>query len=100
LEIVHNDGVHLRKETLVLPVIKDTCLGYTVFRGSAPASQLLKASWIDFHDPDSNQHGYQRPFDKKRSKKAADYAAGAEKPFWPESILAIRVNDEVDDDAE
>ena len=85
----------MSRETLKLHVIKDTCLGYIVFRGSALASQLLKASWIDFHDPDLNEFGYQRPFDEKRSQKAAGYASQVDRAFWPESIFAIRTNDEV-----
>lgn len=83
-----------------LKVVKDTCLGHEVFRGSAPASEILRASWIDFHDPDSNPQGYQRPFSKERSVRAAGYAEAVADAFWPESILAIRSNEEVDDDDE
>ena len=83
--------------TLGLTVIKDKCLGYEVFRGSAPAGQLARASWIDFHDPDSNRFGYQRDFDSARSQKAVVYARDHEKAFWPECILAIRDNDEVEE---
>jgi len=45
---------------------------------------------------EKNPLGYQRPFNEKRSQDAANYA---EKPesFWPESILAIRDNTEVED---
>ena len=64
-----------------------------MFRGSAPAKDLVEASWIDFHDPHQNPYGYQRDFDEKRSEKARQYAEGTKNPFWPESILAVR-NDE------
>ena len=87
------------KKTIQLKVIKDVCLGYTVYRGSAPAKELVDASWIDFHDPVQNSFGYQRDFDEKRSEKARKYAEETEKPFWPESILAIR-RDEVTSDEE
>ena len=82
--------------TLTLDVIKDQCLGREVYRGSAPADQLVKASWIDFHDLDRNPYGYQRPFDQSRSQLAADYANGTSDAFWPECILAIRTNSEVE----
>ena len=83
----------MARTSLTLTVIKDTCLGHEVFRGSVDADSLLKASWIDFHDPDSNPHGYQRPFDINRSRQAANYANTVENAFWPECILAMR-NDE------
>ncbi len=78
-------------------VVNDVCLGYTVYRGSAKACDLEPATWIDFYDEEVNPHGYQRPFNEERSQDAANYA---EKPkaFWPESILAIRDNTEVDDE--
>jgi len=76
--------------TLNLQVIKDQCLGHQVFRGSAPAGELVRASWIDFHDPDSNVVGYQRPFNERRSRKASEYAESEPQAFWPECILSIR----------
>ncbi len=78
-------------------VVKDVCLGYTVYRGSVKACDLEPATWIDFYDEEVNPLGYQRPFNEVRSRNAANYA---EKPkaFWPESILAIRDNAEVDDE--
>jgi hypothetical protein len=78
-------------------VVEDTCLGYQVYRGSVSAHDLDSATWIDFYDEEENPLGYQRPFNVVRSQDAANYA---EKPkaFWPESILAIRDNTEVDDD--
>lgn len=76
--------------TIKLEVIRDTCLGYDVYRGSAPAKDIVEASWIDFHDPDQNPHGYQRAFDQKRSDKAHTYAEDGHEPFWPEAILAVR----------
>lgn len=79
-------------------VKKDTCLGYEVFRGSIKAGELAPAMWIDFHDEELNPYGYQRPFNVKRSLEAAQYATNEEKAFWPESILAIRDNSEVDED--
>lgn len=81
--------------TLELEVIRDQCLAKEVFRGSALASDLHRASWIDFHDLDRNPYGYQRPFDQARSQLAADYAEGTPNAFWPECILAIRDNCEV-----
>ena len=80
----------MARSTLRLQAIQDLCLGHEVFRGSAPAGQLLEASWIDFHDPDSNEYGYQRPFNEVRSQKASDYAETVVDAFWPECILAIR----------
>lgn len=80
----------MARTTLTLTVIKDTCLGHEIFRGSVEADTLLKASWIDFHDPDSNPRGYQRPFDVGRSRAAALYASTVADAFWPECILAIR----------
>lgn len=76
------------------------CLGYTVYRGSVKAKELAPALWIDFHDEEHNPYGYQRPFDDKRSQRASDYAIGTEKAFWPESILAIRTNSDVDEEAD
>ena len=83
----------LERTTIELRVICDTCLGYQVFRGSAPAKDIVEAAWIDFHDPDRNRLGYQRAFDQKRSANALTYAEESDEPFWPECILAIR-NDE------
>ena len=83
---------------LELDVIKDRCLGRIVFRGSCPAKKLVEASWIDFHDLDRNRYGYQRPFDEKRSQLAADYAENISDAFWPECILAIRDNDEIEEE--
>ena len=80
----------MARTTLKLEVIKDTCLGHEVFRGSAPAGHLVQASWIDFHDPESNLVGYQRPFNERRSRQASEYAEGEADAFWPESIFAIR----------
>ena len=80
-----------------IKVKRDTCLGYEVFRGSVEARELAPAMWIDFYDQELNQYGYQRPFNTKRSEKAAEYAESEEKAFWPESILAIRDNSEVDE---
>lgn len=80
-----------------IKVKRDTCLGYEVFRGSVEARELAPALWIDFYDQELNQYGYQRPFNTKRSEKAAEYAESEEKAFWPESILAIRDNSEVDE---
>ena len=88
----------MERSKLSLTVVKDECLGYEVFRGSAAAGVLAAASWIDFHDPDSNVVGYQRDFDAKRSMKAATYAETQENVFWPECILAIRDNAEVAED--
>ena len=79
-----------------LSVVEDTCLGYQVYRGCVKACDLEPATWIDFYDEEVNPLGYQRPFNEKRSQEAADYAAKA-RAFWPESILAIRDNAEVDD---
>lgn len=80
-------------------VVKDVCLGYTVYRGSVKACDLEPATWIDFYDEEVNPLGYQRPFNEERSEDAAKYA---EKPkaFWPESILAIRDNAEVEDEGD
>jgi DGQHR domain-containing protein len=83
---------------LTIDVKKDKCLGYIVYRGCIQAKKLWPALWIDFHDEELNPWGYQRPFDSDRSQKAADYANSGDKVFWPESILSIRDNSEVDDD--
>jgi DGQHR domain-containing protein len=79
-----------------LSVVQDTCLGYQVYRGCVKACDLEPATWIDFYDEEVNPLGYQRPFNEKRSQDAANYA-GRPEAFWPESILAIRDNAEVDD---
>lgn len=57
----------------------------------------MKAAWIDFHDPIQNSFGYQRDFDEVRSNKARIYADKSDKPFWPESILAIRNDEDIDE---
>jgi len=80
-----------------IDAIKDVCLGYTVYRGSVKACDLEPATWIDFYDEEVNPLGYQRPFNQVRSQAAADYTESPE-AFWPESILAIRDNTEVDDE--
>jgi hypothetical protein len=82
-----------------IDVIEDVCLGYKVYRGSVKASDLEPATWIDFYDEEVNSLGYQRPFNEARSTNAARYA---EEPdaFWPESILAIRDNTEVEDEGD
>ena len=90
----------MKRQKLRLQVLRDTCLGHEVFRGSAPARQLVEASWIDFHDRINNRYGYQRPFDKGRSRKAREYADTQPEGFWPECVLAIRDNSEVDEDDE
>ena len=91
----------MKRTTITLEVIRDTCLGYEVYRGSALARDILEASWIDFHDPEQNHFGYQRDFDVKRSGKARNYAEDVADAFWPESILAIRADEELDlDDRE
>ena len=86
------------RTTIELKVIRDTCLGYDVFRGSGRAKDIVEAAWIDFHDPDQNPFGYQRAFDEKRSTKARTYAEESDKPFWPEAILAIRNDDNLEDE--
>ena len=86
----------MARTTIKLKVIRDTCLGYDVFRGSAPAKDIVEAAWIDFHDPEQNPLGYQRDFDVKRSTKARDYAEKSDNPFWPESILSIRDDDNLE----
>jgi len=80
-------------------VIKDVCLGYTVYRGNVKACDLEPATWIDFYDEEVNPLGYQRPFNEARSRDAARYA---EEPdaFWPESILAMRDNTEVENEGD
>jgi DGQHR domain-containing protein len=80
----------MTRKTLTLDVMLDTCLGRQVYRGSASAKKIIAASWIDYHDIVNNPWGYQRPFDAKRSAKAADYANETDDAFWPECILAIR----------
>lgn len=76
---------------------EDICLGYKVYRGSVKACDLEPAMWIDFYDEEVNPMGYQRPFNEERSKKAARYAEEAD-AFWPESVLAIRDNREVENE--
>jgi DGQHR domain-containing protein len=78
-----------------IDVVEDACLGYTVYRGSVKARDLEPATWIDFYDEEVNPLGYQRPFNEERSQSAANYAQRP-KAFWPESILAIRDNSEVE----
>ena len=84
----------MARATLTLTVIEDHCLGHKVYRGTAKAYELVNASWIDFHDPDLNQFGYQRALNKPRSEKAAQYANEVDGAFWPECIFALRNNDE------
>ena len=86
------------RTTIELRVIRDTCLGYEVFRGSTPAKDIVQAAWIDFHDPNRNPYGYQRAFDQSRSSKARIYADTDNKPFWPECILAIRNDADLGDE--
>ncbi len=80
-----------------LNVIKDTCLGYEVFRGSVISRDLEPAIWIDFFDETVNPKGYQRPFNEIRSLTASIYA-DQDDAFWPEAILAIRNNDEIEEE--
>jgi len=80
-----------------IKVVEDVCLGYKVYRGSVKACDLEPATWIDFYDDEVNPMGYQRPFNEERSKEAAGYAESTD-AFWPESVLAIRDNEEVDDE--
>ena len=87
--------IPLNRTSIKLKVIRDTCLGYTVYRGSAPAKDIVKAAWIDFHDPDQNPLGYQRGFDAKRSNLARKYAESTPDAFWPESILAVRKDEDL-----
>ena len=81
-----------------LQVVKDHSLGKEVYRGSVRAKDLVPACWIDFHDLKNNKLGYQRPFDEQHSQQAADYANGNPEGFWPECILAIRSNDDGQED--
>ncbi|MEE8194735.1 MAG: hypothetical protein V3T73_04470 [Dehalococcoidales bacterium] len=78
-------------------VTEGISLGYKVYRGSVKACDLDPATWIDFYDEEVNPVGYQRPFNEKRSKEAARYAEEAD-AFWPESVLAIRDNSEVENE--
>lgn len=80
-------------------VIEDVCLGYKVYRGGVKASDLGPATWIDFYDEEVNPLGYQRPFNEARSMNAARYTEDPD-AFWPESILAIRNNTEVEDEGD
>jgi len=80
-------------------VVEDVCLGCKVYRGSVRTCDLEPATWIDFYDEEVNPMGYQRPFNEERSGEAARYAEGSD-AFWPESILAIRDNKEVEDEAD
>lgn len=80
-----------------IKVTEDISLGYKVYRGSVKACDLEPATWIDFYDEEVNPMGYQRPFNEARSRAAARYAEEAD-AFWPESILAIRDNAEVDNE--
>ncbi len=80
-----------------IKVTEDVCLGYRVYRGSVKACDLEPATWIDFYDEEVNPLGYQRPFNEERSSEAARYAEETS-AFWPESILAIRDNEEVDNE--
>ncbi len=80
-----------------IKVVEDVCLSYKVYRGSVKACDLEPATWLDFYDEEVNPMGYQRPFSEKRSQDAANYAETPE-AFWPESILAIRDNVEVDNE--
>jgi DGQHR domain-containing protein len=77
-----------------MPVIKSTSLGRTIYRGCIRAKDLYPALWIDRYDEDVNHLGYQRPFNKERSKDAARYAEEESKGFWPEAILNIRAKDD------
>lgn len=81
-----------------MQVIEDVCLSYRVYRGSVKTCDLEPATWIDFHDDQVNPIGYQRPFNEKKSIEAAQYAETQINAFWPEAILAIRTNEEVDDE--
>ena len=90
----------MARATLSLTVIEDICLGHKVYRGTATARELVEASWVDVHDPDVNQYGYQRAFTKSRSEEAAKYANEVKDAFWPECILAIRKDDEDTDEDE
>jgi len=82
-----------------IKVVEDVCLGYKVYRGSVKACDLEPATWIDFYDEEVNLMGYQRPFNEERSGEAAIYAEKSD-AFWPESILAIRDNEEVEGEAD
>lgn len=82
-----------------IEVIEDVCLGYKVYRGSVKASDLEPATWIDFYDEEVNPLGYQRQFNEGRSMNAARYAE-ERNAFWPESILAIRDDEEVEDEGD
>jgi len=81
-----------------LEVVEDVCLGYKVYRGSVRVCDLEPATWIDFYDEEVNPLGYQRPFNEERSREAAKYAEETPDAFWPESVLAIRDNEEVEDE--
>ncbi len=87
----------MARATLKLEVIEDTCLGHGVFRGSSPAGTLVDACWIDFHDTKTNPVGYQRPFNQRRSRQAADYAENTDGAFWPECIMAMRDDGDEED---
>ena len=88
----------MARTTLTLEATEDMCLGHSVYRGSAQAGMLVDASWIDFHDPQQNPLGYQRPFNAGRSQEAATYANTDPDAFWPECIFAVRTPDEDDPD--
>lgn len=79
---------------IVIPYIKGQALGHTVYRGFVSVKELYPALWVDNYDPHDNPNGYQRPYDEKRSKEAAQYALNKSGAFWYEAVLNVRVRGE------
>src|SRR6266568_3339890 len=83
---MHNQKKHLPS----FSVIKGVCLGYNVYRGFAPLSEIAKLSKADIFDQSQNPVGTQRNLNRQHARKAHEYVANTEKAFYPEIILNIR----------
>jgi len=86
----------MRKKTKSKPglpsfsVVMGKCLGYRVYRGFAPISELAEISKADIFDQDKNRLGTQRNLSLTHARKAYTYVSGTETAFYPEMILNVR----------
>lgn len=77
-------------QTIQLPVLVGTCLGYKAYRGFAPLSDLARISKADIFDQDKNRYGTQRNLRLQHARKAYEYVTSTDHAFYPEMILNVR----------
>ena len=77
-------------KTLVVPAIRGTVLGVSVYRGFAPLCDLADLSSADVYDQKNNPTGTQRDLKPAHARDAYEYVKTKDLGFWPEVFLCAR----------